>query len=64
MENDKHIPLKDLVKTLDQGVKSMNQGKASSEEFNDFLQLPEKSTSDLLFCDIKHLKHLLLRRKT
>ena len=39
MENDKHISLKDLVKSLDQGVKSMNQGEASSEEVNDLLNI-------------------------
>ena len=39
MENNKNIPLKDLVKTLDQGVKSMNQGEDSSEDVNNLLTL-------------------------
>ena len=39
MESDKHIPLSDLVKRLEEGVEGINSGEATKEEVHDMLML-------------------------
>ena len=39
MESDKHIPLSDLVKRLEEDVEGINSGEATKEEVHDMLVL-------------------------
>ena len=39
MASDRHIPLSDLVKQLEEGVLAINSGEATKEEVNDILLL-------------------------
>ena len=39
MESDKHIPLSDLVKRLEEGVEVINSGESTKEEAHNMLML-------------------------